>query len=291
MAPEDAFLNLNGLRFHYRKWGNDGRPVLLLHGLASNCRIWDLTAPHLSKDALAVALDQRGHGQSAKPDNGYEFQTVVGDAVTFIDALGLSPKAEARPIVVGHSWGASVALEMAARHPERVAGLVLVDGGYGNMSARMTWDEAEARLAPPDLTRFTPAALVEQARKWLLTDSWNDGVEAALLANFDIREDGHIRPHLTRERHMRILRALWEQRPSELFSHVNCPVLLAPTRRDATGPEAAWISAKADGVERALALLPHARLHWFEDSIHDVPLQRPTLVAEVIIQFLESLGV
>ena len=52
---------------------------MLLHGLASTHRIWDLVAPLLAQDFSVVALDQRGHGESAKPDSGYDFGTVAAD--------------------------------------------------------------------------------------------------------------------------------------------------------------------------------------------------------------------
>ena len=51
--------------------------MLLLHGLASHCGIWDLVAPILARHARVVALDLRGHGASAKPDDGYDFDTVA----------------------------------------------------------------------------------------------------------------------------------------------------------------------------------------------------------------------
>ena len=110
MAPTatDDWMVIGGLRFHYRDWGGSGIPIVLLHGLASTCRIWDLVAPILSDDFAVVALDQRGHGESAKPDRGYDFATVSGDLHGFIEALKLDS-----PVIVGHSWGGDVALEYA----------------------------------------------------------------------------------------------------------------------------------------------------------------------------------
>ena len=111
--PHDEWANLNGLDFHYRDWDGSGQSIILLHGLASNCHIWDMVAPILAKDNAVVALDQRGHGVSAKPDDGYDFATVSNDLLDLIRARNME-----RPIVVGHSWGADVALEFAAAYPE-----------------------------------------------------------------------------------------------------------------------------------------------------------------------------
>src|SRR5262245_49316240 len=98
--------------------------LLLHHGLASSQRIWDLMLPRLTRTFRVVTYDARGHGRSAKPRSGYGFDRVVGDAQAVIRATSLR-----RPIAVGHSWGANVAIELAARSPRSVAGAVLVDGG------------------------------------------------------------------------------------------------------------------------------------------------------------------
>jgi len=105
MFPTDTFLTIDGLRFHLRDWGGPDAPppILLVHGLASNARSWDLFAPLLASNFCIVAIDQRGHGVSDTPDDGYDLATIAGDPARAIVALGWS-----RPLVVGHSWGANV---------------------------------------------------------------------------------------------------------------------------------------------------------------------------------------
>ena len=97
-TPKDEWVDLNGMSFHYRDWGGYGQPIVLLHGLASNCHIWDMVAPILAENNAVIALDQRGHGQSAKPDNGYDFAMVGNDLMALIHAKNIE-----RSIVVGHS--------------------------------------------------------------------------------------------------------------------------------------------------------------------------------------------
>ena len=75
----DKFAAVNGMQFHYVDWSGEGRPIVLLHGLASNSRIWDMVAPILNLRYRVVALDQRGHGDTDKPDHGYEFASVIDD--------------------------------------------------------------------------------------------------------------------------------------------------------------------------------------------------------------------
>src|SRR5260370_31530970 len=113
-APRDIYLELpgRGLRLHFLDWGGDGTAIVLLHGLSSSARIWDLTTPHLVPRFHVIAVDQRSHGQSDRPDDGYGFDDTTADIVALIAKLGIE-----RPIVVGHSWGANLALQLAAGHP------------------------------------------------------------------------------------------------------------------------------------------------------------------------------
>src|SRR5437879_12583894 len=112
MTPEDAYLTLpTSIRLHYLDWGGSGRPLVLLHGLASSCRIWDFTAPLLAEHFHTLALAQRGHGLSDKPGS-YTFAEVTGDLSAFAAALGLDG-----PVFTAHSWGAGVALFLAGGPP------------------------------------------------------------------------------------------------------------------------------------------------------------------------------
>ncbi len=284
----DKFIPLRGLRFHYREYGRQGaRPLVLLHGVASNARIWITTAPLLAERFHVLALDQRGHGESDKPDSGYDFASVVADVLALLDALVLE-----RLVLIGHSWGGNVALEFAARYPERTAGLVLVDGGFMELSGRpgMTWERAEREMAPPDLTHLTPSKLIEMARQWELGPIWSDEVEAALLANFDVMEAGTIRPRLSRSNHMQVVRALWDQRPSELCPRVRCPVLFVAAEREASGRTREWMEMKREAIAQMATLLADCRVRWFPDTIHDIPLQRPTELAQTIEEFAARLA-
>jgi pimeloyl-ACP methyl ester carboxylesterase len=101
-------------------------------------------------------------------------------------------------------------------------------------------------------------------------------------ANFDVVEDGTIRPKFTRENHMRIIDAMWDHKPSQIMGSVECPVLLMPARQVGDQAMAEQWSRWEKFVEGAGRLLPQSRTVWLEDSVHDVPIQRPELVAGVI---------
>jgi pimeloyl-ACP methyl ester carboxylesterase len=102
----------------------DAPVVLAIHGITSTSRSWLATAGALGDVASLAAVDLRGRGGSHQLPGPFGIAAHVRDMVAVLDALGLG-----RAIVVGHSLGAYIAAALAIAHPDRVAALVLVDGG------------------------------------------------------------------------------------------------------------------------------------------------------------------
>jgi pimeloyl-ACP methyl ester carboxylesterase len=103
--------------------GRGGVPVLFAHSLAGNSSHWKAQLEHLRPYRRAIAFDFRGHGRSHPAKNGeYAIADMAGDIAAVVDALGLD-----RFVLVGHSMGGGAALVYAGAHPDRVAGLLLVD--------------------------------------------------------------------------------------------------------------------------------------------------------------------
>ena len=277
-SPTEHIVAVNGNSFYYRDWGGSGQAVVLLHGLASNCRIWDLVAPILSRQLWTLALDQRGHGRSFKPDTGYDFATIVSDLDGFMSAVGIE-----NSVLVGHSWGGDVALEYAVAHPGKAKGLCFVDGGTIEISARPNWtlEDAKGEMAPPVWKGVTLEAFRARLRSRSIAMD-DDRVEQIVLANFRTLDDGTITSRLSRDNHFKIIEALWDHKPSELYPRVECPVLLMPARQrngESSSTRRFW---REQAIARAESLLPRSKTVWMEDSIHDLPLQRPSLVASTI---------
>jgi pimeloyl-ACP methyl ester carboxylesterase len=257
----------------------------LVHGLGSTSHIWDFVAPRLAETSLrVVALDQRGHGESDQPDTGYDFPSIVADLTGFVDALAL----RAPSVYVGHSWGASVVLHFGVQHPDRCAGIVLVDGGTSSPRERWTWQEAETRLRPQDLDGMLWTELHQ--RMMLDNAAYAQGrSEAVGRSLFRVDAAGRVTRRFRIPNHMQVVRALWEQRPAELLPRLACPVLILPARQSAAPLEIN--SAKAVAVARAAEIQPKARVRWFENTVHDVPLQRPEELADELASFVfQTLG-
>lgn len=248
-------------------------PVLLVHGLASNARMWDGVAERLADQGHPVAaVDQRGHGRSSQVDHGYDFATLTDDLRQVIAHFGWS-----RPWVAGQSWGANVVLELAVRQPGAVSGLVWVDGGTIELAERFAdWPTCEAALAPPPL-EGTPATSFERMLRATHPD-WPESGIAGSLANVEVRPDGTIRPWLRGANHLTILRHMWDHRPSARYQLVHVPVVIVPAE-DATNQR--WMAGKRDEVARAGKALERSVTRWIAGD-HDLHAQHPDQLAELI---------
>lgn len=258
-------------RLAYTRWLGDGPGWVLLHGLASNQRTWDALGRRLAGAGHDVLqLDQRGHGLSEKTDTRYDFDEVTADLYEVVTQLHREP-----PVLVGQSWGGNVVLEYAVRYPETVAGIVMVDGGFIDLSGRgADWAEVSRGLAPREMDGL-PSAEVEAMLRATHPDWTEEGI-AVSLANFAI-EDGRVRRQLPVPYHMRILRSLWETPPQPAFQRLAVPAALAVARR----PE------RAIATEESLAALlgdpPRAAVRWFEDTDHDIHVHRPDALADWLL--------
>lgn len=258
---------------------------MCLHGLASNARWWDLVGLRLAPRHHVVAPDLRGHGASDRPADGYGFQEIGSDLVELMGSLGLRDV-----VLVGHSWGASVALWLGVHAPELVAGLVLVDGGVVSMRRIFgaTWSEAERAMTPPGFPQVPPSELrTLVARSGLAEGSDAATAAAILLGNLEPGPDGFLRPRLDRRRHLLIARALWELDGGRLLEAARQPVLIVP----ALGAGASGRQVERDrSVRDARAVLgARGAVRWVEGG-HDLPVLRPDAVAAAIGELAASLG-
>ncbi len=277
-------IRAGGPTLHVREWCTDppidrDPPFLLVHGLASNARTWDGVARRLAAAGHhVIAVDQRGHGLSDKPDGGYDFSTVTEDLDLLLNRLEIR-----QPIMVGQSWGGNVALAFGARYAGRTCGLSFIDGGFIDMQMRpdSSWEEIAVQLRPPSLAG-TPLEDMRGRLRHFHPD-WSDEAVDSTLANFEVLPDGAIRPWLSLDRHMLILRALWEQRPAELFPRIQEPVLIAAAS-DARNP--VRMEVKRQQVAAASEHLATSVVEWFDETDHDIHVQRPERLAALLLREL-----
>lgn len=115
----------DGVDLAYGFWPGRGAPIVALHALTASYMTFGGIAERLAGRRPLFALDLRGRGDSDKPPGPYGMAQHAADCAAAMRAFGLG-----RSVVIGHSMGAYLATELAAAHPDLVAGLVLLDGGH-----------------------------------------------------------------------------------------------------------------------------------------------------------------
>lgn len=120
-------VNLSGIELSYWEWNRGGEPLLLLHGLADCGLVWASLGDYLAPDYHIIAPDLRGHGDSSKPQQGYQFTDFIQDLEALMKYLGWSSAS-----VLAHSWSGKLLTIWATKHPEKLRNLILVDPFFIN---------------------------------------------------------------------------------------------------------------------------------------------------------------
>jgi pimeloyl-ACP methyl ester carboxylesterase len=166
----------SGIRIHYQQVG-DGPDLVMVHGISGNLAVWHLRlVPALSERFRVLTYDLRGHGHSDAPPTGYSPDAMATDLLELLDALGIE-----RPLVVGHSYGADIALYHAANHPERVREVVAIESALPALEPVRrdeTWVgwsywvaalEGAGHTVPPDRRsnlRYLMRATIDLPKQW-----------------------------------------------------------------------------------------------------------------------------
>jgi pimeloyl-ACP methyl ester carboxylesterase len=249
-----------------------GEPVVLLHGLASTHRWWDLVAARLT-GLRVIRFDHRGHGDSGAPPDGYDLEHLAADTLAVLDALDVG-----RAVLAGHSLGAGVALRVGAARPERVAALACVDGGVYDPRSLFGADWARARIAMvrPRRGRVTAAVL----RAWLAGSDLPAAALPAILANYsDAGPDGALRLRLAPRHEEELAVSLWRQDPVPLLQAVRAPVLALVARQGDPREDV----PRGGSIARARAVLGSLlTVRWLDGGHDELPLHRPEQVAEAL---------
>jgi pimeloyl-ACP methyl ester carboxylesterase len=277
--PIERRIQLGELHLYAREWlpsqeAGDKPAFLLYHGLSSNAATWDMVAADLAHAGYHVfAVDQRGHGLSDKPDDGYDFATVARDVYNVVEFLKLE-----NVVLAGQSWGGNVLLEVAARFPGLAVGYIFVDGGFLNLHQRGSWESVSVELRPPDLTGIPIDEIKSMIRS--MQPGWTAEAVNGSAKNFEVLPDGTVRPWLSLDHHMAILRALYNQDVPSLFPKVQEPVLICAAD---DGHE--WSSRKREQVAAAQENIPEVSVRWFADTAHDIHVDKPHELSALMQDF------
>ncbi|MEU7550639.1 alpha/beta fold hydrolase [Streptomyces sparsogenes] len=281
---------------HVRHWQGAVSPAfLLVHGLDSNARLWTPVAKRLSAAGHPVyAVDMRGHGDSDVPETGYDNATAAADLAAVLAAVGVTGA-----VVAGHSWGAHVALRLAAGRPDLVAALALVEGGWvGPAEIHGVWEQFSAVLDSSFSLagRALGGATLDGMRTYLRTlhPDWPEESIEASLSSLRVGPDGSLTPRLSRAQRTALMRSLWDDTPDRWFPAVTMPLMLLaafPPDNERWPPSIRTVVERnRASVSTARKALPHAQVREYVDSDHDLHAQRPEEVAEDLLRLARGLG-
>ena len=158
--------------------------MLFLHGLGDTAHIFDDLAPRFTNQFRVLGLTRRGHGQSEKPDMGYDTATLVEDIRQFLDALMVE-----RVVLVGHSLAGDELTRFAGEYPDRVVKLVYLDAAHDRAGLLEIMKESPPELAPAKTDRES----LDSFRRWVRRMSfWSEACEANLREMMVFSPDGKI---------------------------------------------------------------------------------------------------
>jgi pimeloyl-ACP methyl ester carboxylesterase len=249
---------------HYAEQGDPfGLPTLFLHGYTDSWRSFASVFRRLPPRLRAIALSQRGHGDSERPASGYRAVDFAGDVAAFMDALNIE-----NAVIVGHSMGTQVALRLAIDNPGRTAALVLI-GGYVSMRRNLAVQElatALSTLADPVDTAFVKefqASTLAQP----VPRGWFDMVVA---------ESRKVPARIWRE----ACQGFLIDDPVSELARIRAPTLILWGEKDA-------ICTRAD-QDALMAGIPHARLVVYRGGGHGLHWEEPARTAADVASFVQD---
>ncbi len=275
---------VDGTRLHYEIEGDGPYDVLLCDGIGCDGYIWRYLWPHLLERARVIHPHVRGHGRSAPPADPARvgIAHIAEDFLRVLDACGSE-----RAVVIGHSMGVQVSLELWHLAPTRVMGLGLMCGSYGQPASTFRDAQFMKHLLPylQAAARMGGGPLRSLWRR--LTATRLAGIVAQLM---------ELHPDFTRPRDLEsYLAHLADMDPRVFFDmlagaeahtaapyleHIDVPTLVIAGELDRFTP--AWLS------EAIAQKVPGAEAMCVRDGTHAAPVEQPTVVSLRVERFLDA---
>jgi pimeloyl-ACP methyl ester carboxylesterase len=252
---------LNDLHLYYEEMGT-GVPLLLLHGLGSSGRDWEMQTAFFRTRYRVITVDARGHGRSSKPPGPYSVPQMADDVARLLEAIDAAPAH-----LVGLSMGGMLGFQLALDRPELLRTLTIVNSA-------------------PALVPHSFGQRLQLWQRYALIYLFGMERVGAMLSKrlFPRPEQAELR-RLTRERigandkraYLAAMRALVGWSVAHRLEEIDCPTLVVAADRDYTS-----LAEKEAYVRR----LPHAELAVIANAHHAVPMEHPVRFNEIVADFL-----
>ena len=268
-APTPRFADVTlatGVRLRYAEQGDRGGPaVILLHGYSDSWFSWSRVMPLIPARYHVIAPDQRGHGDSDKPEGGYAMRDMAADVLALMDALHLE-----RATVVGHSMGSFVAQQVAVAAPRRVERLVLVGSApaFRRMSGVDEFAATVYALEDPVPEQFAREFQVSTIHHPIPAEFLDTAVATSLRLPARVWHG--------------IMTGMLATRPAPELAGLGIPTLILSGDRDAVFTMPAQ--------QALIAQLPEARSSIYAETGHAPHWERPERFAGELVRFLGAEG-
>ena len=282
----DKFVVVGGYNVHYVEVG-EGEPVFLISGAFSTYRHWNRMIPYLSKQYRLYCIDYLGAGDSDKPVSGFGY-TIEEQAdlmVKMMEALQIS-----KAHILGVSYGGAIALNLAARYPEKVDKIVSIEGNgiNGNRHQKLSYGPMADFLRFPLIGEMAigviRSGLTDRfVAKSVMGKAWDNLNELERQEVMEIVSQNN--RTASRSSWFHICRTLKTSRDfTEEAKRISTPILYL------YGGNSDYYKMAKDNAEFLRAHLNDVQVVRFDDGIHDLELQKPEDVSTLVLEFLSRNG-
>jgi pimeloyl-ACP methyl ester carboxylesterase len=249
----DKYFSTNHITIHALEYAGGEPTLIFLPGLTANAHSFTAVAPQLAPQNRVLALDLRGRGQSSKPTTGYTLADHAADVLGILDTAGIQ-----QATLIGHSFGGLLSLYLAARHPQRVARMVLIDAAL-SAASKEVGEMIRPSLARLGVTLPSVQAYLDAMRQMpFLHGQWDADIEAYFRADMHINPDGSARPHSTPAAINAVIDGILAEDWANIATQITCPTLLL-NATEPYGPPGSPPIITAAQAQETVAQLAHAQ--------------------------------
>lgn len=277
----EVFINKGYFNIHYYEWGDQGNPTIVcFHGLCNSGASFFELAKYLENEYHVLSFDSPGHGKTSplQKEEEYLFSNLANWYENVLQEVVNEPF-----YILGHSWGADLALHFAKQYPGKGKGVILLDGGYTfpdfqeDMTFENVYDGWNDYM--DNLSVFNTWEDVEKEYQ-SYTKRWNESIEEMVVTMF--KEKGNFELLTSKFTVLSIIKAFFKEGFPSTYPYIKSPLLLI----HATEPEE-LSSARVKGISELNRQVDDVTIVSMKETGHMVHWDHPDVVGDEIKQWID----